>query len=309
MKRTRYAITRIIGNELPPRDTEGSRLRVLNFIIENEYMANDAQRLWLLNRVIDKAYLIKLKKLLDLAGERYLEETIDWVAYASAHSRAEKLTVLININKARNRCFSELRQLADFIMVLDGDCFFDKEAWAKSTDFIFNDQLTNTDRKYYAHGIHRLIPDSPLQTSQSRMKLEEPIVVFRADADLLFDESLPFGQDEKQQFLIQLGLKRVGESWFQPAPDTLVGLGGFVHHLQTGSDEMESDYRERMKARNESLEILLKRADRLANLELLRHLHGLTLLKFKARQWCAILQLSSKRIRQALKRFVSRIVP
>ncbi|MBY0551191.1 MAG: hypothetical protein K2W95_28180 [Candidatus Obscuribacterales bacterium] len=306
MQKTKYVITRIIGNELPPRDRQGSRLGALKFIVENEYVASDASRLWLLNRVLDSSLLSELKQILDLAGERYVEESVDWKVYIAAFSRNARLTALININKARNRCFEEGRQLADFVMVLDGDCFFDKQAWIKSTNFIVNDQLTNVDRKYYAHSSHRLILDSPLPVDQGKMKLEEPMLVFRADADRLFDESLPFGIGDKQELLSQLGLRRVGESWLQPELDSLAALGGFVLHLQTGSSEVESDFRVRIRVRNESLNILLKKADRLAELELLRGKQWWTLFKFKLCRCLAELLAAPKKIKQMVKRLIGR---
>lgn len=280
-EKTKYAITRIIGNELPPRDFPGSRLKVLEFIVNHEFVSKDSSRLWLLNRILNQSYLTEVKRILDQAGERYIEETVDWPAYTAAFSRDERLRILININRARNRCIDEGRKQAEFTLVLDGDCFFDQDSWTESTNFIADDQLTNSDRKYYAHGLHRLILDSLLPVTQNTVKLEEPIVVFRADADLRFDESLPFGRGDKQDLLTRIGLVRTGESWCQEKADTIGALGGIVRHLQTGSISAESDFRVRMKVRQQSLDDILNQADQIVERDLGSNQKWGALLRFR----------------------------
>jgi hypothetical protein len=99
----------------------------------------------------------------------------------------------------------------------------------------------------------------------------------------MFDESLPFGQNEKQEFLERVGLIRAGESWSQSA-EAICALGGVVRHLQTGHEEVESDFRKRMLARQQSLDSVLERADELAEQQLGIRAQWLTLLSFKTRK-------------------------
>lgn len=293
-----FTIARILGNELPPRDTCGSRLEVLKYIINHEHIAPNTVRLWLLNRIPDNSYFEQLREVLEAADQQYVVEHIDWPAYTAAGSRSDKLRILININQARNRCIYEGRKLADFTVVLDGDCFFDNEAWLASSKFVLEDQIANPWRKYYAHSSHRLTLESMQPVHEGTIKLEEAMVVFRHDADLVFDESLPFGQGDKQEFLMRVGLEQRGESWHQITPSSLCAIGGLVRHLQTGPDDVESDVLVRMSVRKKSLTILLSQADKMAEQKLVQSRNLANLIHFVLTKWLIALKSLFAEIRE-----------
>src|SRR5688572_21505743 len=126
---TKYVICRILGNELPPRDLPGSRLAVFDYIFSHEHLDQQAQRIWILNRIIDPDMVKTIKNKLNSAGERYIELGIDWDVYASAYSRQDKINALIGLNNARNEAFKVGARLGELVFVLDGDCFFNERIW------------------------------------------------------------------------------------------------------------------------------------------------------------------------------------
>ena len=58
----KFCVSRILGNELPPRDEKGSRIKSLQFILDNENFG--LNRMWVLNRIHDKERLEIFKKML-----------------------------------------------------------------------------------------------------------------------------------------------------------------------------------------------------------------------------------------------------
>ena len=46
-------LSRIIGNDLPPRHSSGQNLRNLRFILENEPDLADCSKRWIVNRITD----------------------------------------------------------------------------------------------------------------------------------------------------------------------------------------------------------------------------------------------------------------
>lgn len=280
-----YAITRILGNELPPRDIAGLRLKALQHIARNEYLPENTPRLWLVNRILDDDYRKAVITILAEAKQSYIEEAIDWSEFIGAYPRDKRLQSLININKARNRCLAEGRCLAKFTFVLDGDCFFDQQSWETSQQFILADQASNPERRYYALPMQRLNIETlePMSTGDERF--EEPVIVFRQDAELSFDEMLPFGQDDKQDLLHRLGLHQSNQRWFMMNEDSACAVGGYVLHLQTGGHELDRDVGQRMAARAESLDGLLERADLKASIYLRNRNQFIKLFRFKMARW------------------------
>src|SRR5260221_10470142 len=49
----RFALTRIIGNDLPPRHAPGRSLKNLRFILENEADLAGCTKRWIVNRIAD----------------------------------------------------------------------------------------------------------------------------------------------------------------------------------------------------------------------------------------------------------------
>lgn len=258
-----YAICRILGNELPPRDKPGVRLQIFESILEKEHARKDARRVWILNRILEPSLAQHLKERISRVGDLYVEIEIDWQAYLMARTRAEKLTVLVGINHARNEAFRASREFAKFVIVLDGDCYFNEVGWEALRNDVSRDQQLNMLRKYYAIPTIRL-HSGLTENSVLDSETDECMLVLRRDADQLFSESIPFGEDDKVEFLLRLGLYMKGISWFPKQSEGPCVLAGRVLHLTSGADELEKDHYLRWLIRKDSLDLLLHRADNIA---------------------------------------------
>jgi len=260
----RFAIVRILGNELPPRDRPGQRLEVLRFQLETEPVPDDVLRLWVLNRVHEPAFRAAIAGLLDAAGERWVELPFVPEEYARGLSRRARLLYAISVNAARNLAIEAGRAEARFSLVLDGDCWMGPREWELLTEAIERDQARRPDRRYYSLPMLRATFEEALAGRHRQKLREEPQLVFRDDAELRFDESRVFGDKDKVELLLRLGhapYSPGGAEEHSLAPDAPCASAGRVIHLQTGVDATEDNRIERGRQRELSLRRLLRTLD------------------------------------------------
>lgn len=221
-------------------------------------------RIWILNRILDKELLAATRRRIIEANEQFVELGIDWNQYVSAPSRARRINALIGINHARNEAFRIASRMARFVFVLDGDNFFDKENWKLTIAEITNDQRSHPDRTFYALPIARVFLEDGPEFDLKQVERQEPILVFRNDADQLFDQSASFGQDDKVKLLLRLELRSCGNHWYPLNSEGPCAVVGTVLHLCTGSKSVEHDIWARYMERRESLNRILAQANAIA---------------------------------------------
>ena len=227
-------------------------------------MEPGTKRIWILNRILDKNLLATLKSRLEAANEMYIDLGIDWNHYVASVSRTDRITTLIGINQARNEGFKHGAQIADFVFILDGDCFFDESTWNIAASAITRDQIDHTDRKYYALPLARVfLEDGPIFDIND-VELEEPILTMRKDAEILFDESAVFGKDDKALLLLKLGLRNQHNHWYALNSEGPCLVVGRILHLCTSTRQIELDNWSRHILRRESLNLILARSDEIA---------------------------------------------
>lgn len=251
-----FAIYRILGNELPPRDEPGTRREVLRFILENESDFRNTRKLYVLNTIWDAAYMGELAAVLDDRGARYVPLPCDWRRYRQAVNRRQRICAAININAARNFAVAHGRRRARFTVVLDGDCYFCKQGWESVVAGIEADAGAHA---YYSVPSRRTslaAPGIPLSD-----RVTEPMLVFRNDAPLRFNPAIPFGEAEKLELLYRLGHSRDHDRGYLIAQRGLCHSVGFVWHIATGDDDLERDTFRRIEARNRSIDRLLCELD------------------------------------------------
>jgi hypothetical protein len=241
---SKFAVCRIVGNELFPRDIPDSRLKSLKFILETENI--DVQRIWILNRIIDQSYLAKVKEV--LAGETTYVIPFDYTDYRKAVSFDEKVLAAISINNARN--FGLSKSDAEYTALLDEDCFFYPDHWGEVKSFI-----ENNPSKFYACITKRID-----QTTENVMDAydEEPMLIFNKTAKLRFDEFLPFGRDDKRRLLRKLGWHLNSKIHKFNTNKEICPFAGYVMHMAHGDAKVENDVEYRIQQRRKSLENLLK---------------------------------------------------
>lgn len=250
-----FAIARILGNELPPRDIAGHRLRVLEAILRRERRFEDTCRFFVLNRIYDPVYRQKTIDMLSAAGEQWVEVFPENRAYLLAATRRRRVVEAIGINHARNIALHECRARAHFTFVLDGDCFFDEDAWTTTRSALLEDQRQHPHRRFYATPACR-VPLDEHPSSDAPLSSEEFMLAFRSDADLEFDERIAFGDDDKNDLLWRLGIF----GW-DATGSPLCARVGRVLHLRTGPNGVEDELSERMDAREKSIKRLLRDLD------------------------------------------------
>jgi hypothetical protein len=256
-----WAIVRILGNELPPRDEPDSRVGTLGYILQNEGNLPYAHKLWVLNRVVNP----KLQEAYAMMLWGYHEHRvldIPWVQeeYCRAETFEQKMKACININHARNRAINWAHSLGyEWVMVMDGDCMWLEEDWM----LFISEHQRNPGQPPY----HYLTVPSARATLEGRElmvgnRLAECMIGFHRNSVLRFDEDLMFGQSDKQMLLRKLGHSILGyENQAKVAPDALTACYSRVIHIGTGDLLTEHDVNRRVRLRRQSLIDFFARLD------------------------------------------------
>ena len=233
-------ICRVIGNELPPKDSPGDRIKSLELVLEMD-KAIDADKFWLLNRIIDSRYLKEVKAI--LKDSEYLEIAFEKHEYKITF---DKLHYVTNINPARNELIKHYRDNYDNVYSLDQDCFFLKDMWEGIQKFI-----TINPRPYYGLLSKRITDLNKIWNEPDN----EAMLVFTRQSEILFDETIRFGENDKRALLKQLGYT---SNW--SCLSTICATAGNVLHIGY-DDQIEKDINHRLKIRQLGLDNLLKRAN------------------------------------------------
>ena len=246
------SIFRIIGNENPPRDTVGKRLEILEFILQNEPKFDNVEKWYIINRLQNIQFRRSVCELLDRYDAKYITVPLDRQAVIDATDRLDKIRCAIEINKARNLAIDHGRWHSQYVVILDGDCCFDQEGW--------NEVINKMAEEHQYISIPHIRSNIEIfGRSIDRSKLAEPMVAFRHDADLRFDENIPFGQGDKLHFLFNLGHDQTPGSGHCSISGDMTVLAGYVSHLSTGDESIENDTLARIDIRDKSLDKLLER--------------------------------------------------
>jgi len=240
---TQAAVWRILGNEMPPRDTEGGRIAVLKKILDDEVPLRGAERWWLLNRILDDKHRQQTMDLLS-------EYNQPFVVVPFEKSLHPSVTVMrgagVAINSARNTAIAIGHGIAPWSVVLDGDCFFAGE--------------DDWEEILCAMSIHRTDYLSIPHVRSGCTKLGEPMLAFHRDAELRFDESLLFGDLDKLQLCFALGHDTTPFSGhLQLSNNAITQVVGKVVHYPTGPQQIEMNLENRERARLESFQHLANR--------------------------------------------------
>lgn len=254
-----HSIFRILSDDLPPRDEIGSRLKVLDFILNNEPEFEDTTKGWVLNSFINRD---NRQKLIDmLIKYNHYVVVFPWARnqYNLAKNREEKLIAAININKVRNLAVDNGKLISRFTTVLDGDCYFTLNQWNDVRKQIEIDQKFSP-HKYYSIPCSRSTFEHAL-SSDKCYQLAEPMTVFRNDAKLRFDENIPFGNGDKLKFLYNLNHRQEQGRHHELINEDYCKCFGMVHHLSGSDYEIEKNLKLRIELRNKSLNDLISRLD------------------------------------------------
>lgn len=273
----RFALVRIVGNDLTGRhDTEQS-IENTKFILENEPAFDNCEKVWILNRIVDEKMERRLSLMLEDAGRRviripFVADEYSAVSNDDAFVSADfmksdalkaldhetqlrammafyrpKMLYIMNVNAARNVAIEALRHEADWIMPWDGNCFLTAAGWADLAGSVLRNQMFD----YHAVPMVRVVRnDEVLAGGLGSRATEEPQLVFSRTAQERFDPAVPYARRNKVELLFRLGIfgpekKLKSDPWdVKPRPRSQShGLfnprAGWVARLSSGNPHLE----------------------------------------------------------------------
>lgn len=277
-----FVLTRIIGNDLPPRHAVGQSLDNLRFVLEHEPDLPGCERRFVLNRILDpddEAALIRLLEKHDVPytripfvwddyrrigwrfgdfpepgfvhGPRARERPEPSQGWVLDHAYHDKNLYAMNNNGARNVALDDGRERARWVLPWDGNGFVTATAWK---------QITGAIRRR-PHLPYVLVPmvrvttnDDVLDPAFAPEAAEEPQIVFRADARERFDPDRRYGRRPKAELFQRLGVPGMWDNWvidpWEPpiarAPERgRFHQAGYVVRLSSGRPDLETNAGER----------------------------------------------------------------
>lgn len=273
-----FVLYRIIGNDLPPRHRRGQSLDNLRFIIEHEPKLPGCEKAFVLNRMVDQDQEAIAAKLLDECGYRYFRIPFDPDDYSKI-SLAEDLArreggcsqkecgqmdenarlrfqmalyqrrnnYVMNVNGARNAALADGRRRARWILPWDGNCFLTEEAWQEIGSGI----MKQREKKYFLVPMARMLSNEPLVAGGDVPRpVDEPQIIFRADASEQFNPDVYYGHRDKVELLWRLGAEGEwslydADPWDAARPEVspdaaCVGWAGWVARLFSGRGALEA---------------------------------------------------------------------
>ncbi|CAF1549708.1 unnamed protein product [Adineta ricciae] len=227
---------RIIGNDLPPRHSSNQTLVNVLFILENEPLFENVEKIWILNRIVNTKLEETLINLLSQYKQSYIRIAFDWNKYrrvsyyfplnypSNDYLRSKnfyKLTPMnkirlidtiyhkknlyaMNNNGARNFALrhGKHQTYAQWLMIFDGNCYLSESAFEQ----IQNSLVKNGSRiKYFLVPMIRIVDNQDVFRQVKRSGSEEPQVIFRRDSDIEFLENIRYGRGPKEEILTLLG--------------------------------------------------------------------------------------------------------
>ncbi len=237
----RYALIRILGNDHPPRHDSEQTVNNLRFTLENESDFPGVKKIFIINRVYNKETENKIIEILSSHGCDYIQipfesdsyKNMDWdlepfgrAEYFKAPSAkpiklearlfaaAPKIRYAMNVNGARNMGLTEAFRIAEWALVLDGNCFLTAESFKN-----FERSASK-----YPYVPYIIMPMARLNDNEDLFSLkirniknnEEPQIAIHRSARVHYDEDFPYGFRDKAELLIKLGVEGKWNSWGNP---------------------------------------------------------------------------------------------
>jgi len=295
----RFALYRILGNDLKGRHGIGQTLANLKFVLENEPELPSCKKLWVINRVSDRDTQDALSASLMEAGREFITIEFDPREYAKVRdaetardvdqSLREKIAGMnenaqlqfrmslvrarclyaMNINGARNAAIAAGVDQAEWILPWDGNCFVTEHGWRGLSRSV----LANKAFNYHVVPMVRLRENSEIKDPNFYPDCnEEPQILFGRGAVGRFDERLPYGRRDKTELLTHLSVPGPWDSlkhevWDVPKRASssdrhLFNMpAGWVARLSSGSQEAEIGMSERYRSRAKAILAYIEQLD------------------------------------------------
>lgn len=274
---TSMSIIRILGNDLPPRHSDGQTVRNLEFLLQHESNFPGSHKAIILNRIIDTEQRDLLAQIAHAGGlevheipfdaneyrqqpldfdclphRKFLEsktfETLPRNLQISALNAVYRFKncYAINNNGARNVAIDLGLAQAEWVLPLDGNVFVPVNGWSSLVSGI----TTVPTVKYWVLPMRRITQNQNIYQKRRPWGVwEEPQVAFSRLSSERFREDLPYGRRPKVDLLWKIGVpgpwQRLAQlPWDQPYPERSrdfsdYGFAGEVLRLNSGKKALE----------------------------------------------------------------------
>jgi glycosyltransferase involved in cell wall biosynthesis len=299
-KRSSYALIRILGNDLPGLHNESQTIDNLNFILSNEAEFDKCEKIWILNRIVDIKKKNQIVKVLNKYEQEYIDVTFNHKVYSKLDFTFEKLPspdyltsnkfsklddkrkleascsvyhkknqYAMNNNGARNLALKIGKDIADWVLPWDGNCFVTNEAWEEITSLVKNAK----NEKYLIVPMHRVADNKDILSEFVVEPIDEPQIAFHADSLEEFDNDYCYGFKPKVELLRRLGYPGAWDNWAESyswvprkgiiAKEANMFLnGGYVLRLASGNQKARTDDSNRANAREGAIIEFLSELDK-----------------------------------------------
>jgi hypothetical protein len=244
----KYLIARIIGNDISTIHGNNQTYNNLLFTLKNESKFKNTDKIFILNRIIDKKNLSNIIKLLKKYSYPYinikfdynefkkipkLEKNIISLCHNILHKKnfyvKENHCILLsngllnyklyimNINYARNICIKYGKSNGyEWTFALDSNSYFTEEYYndiilniEKETEYITIPQIRLSEGSYNNNDILKS-PDK-----MNALRFNEHQLAFKNTSEYIFNENIPYGTMNKGEFLNALGVPGLWNSWIR----------------------------------------------------------------------------------------------
>lgn len=220
IKPKKIYLVRIIGNTMPNINDPDQNLNNLNYILDNEPNLENLEKIWILNRIVDKNMEKKYEKLLNNNNKYY--EKIEFnknefikklnsnlITSKNLTQNMDAILYLTNINGARNYALSRFRNKCDYVMVFDSNIFLPNNSLTK-----INNLCSTSNFDYILTPIKRINEYNSIHNGDiKKIKNEEPQIIFSKNSTLTFNEKIPYGFSNKVELLNVIGAKGEWNNW------------------------------------------------------------------------------------------------
>ena len=234
-------LLRAIGNDIVPYHQPNQALNILKFILKNEHEYPNLKKHFVLNRIVKKATLDTMVKLLEKHQQNYtiipfnlteyqkvplrfddIPDYVDiihdmkfWINATELERRNALDSVLdrkniyiTNANSVRNKMLDiGSRDFgADWILPWDGNCFLTPSAWKNIKQAIDSHGLLFN--YFVTPTDHVQVSDEKLLDSTFGLASDsgEPQIIFHKSAEVKFNRRIRYGKGDKADLLKRFGI-------------------------------------------------------------------------------------------------------
>lgn len=276
-----YRLTRIIGNDLPPRHSDDQSLTNIEYILENEPHLAGCDKHFFVNRILCPNKEATIIALLRKHDASFTVRTVDEEVYRQIGTKEDKIGYLISLNTARNtQIETDIAAGYECSLTLDGNCFFTQSAW-DSFKMVADHNPT---AGYYIIPMARCLdydeigkPPRILENWRGNGRIitsaTEPQVAFTQHHDIKYLTRFPYGKASKAHILWRLGVAGIWDKWYPTERRNCLRSvseffekcphAGFVYRLPSSVASAESDNAIRGELRDQGMTRLMAEADTL----------------------------------------------